>query len=247
MAKSAPAFQFYPADFVGGTMHLDLDAIGAYALLLCRQWMDGSLPAEPKKLAHICKKNINDFMPVWDEIKDKFVDVAEGRLINSRLESVRESQLALREKRSHSGAKGGLAKAKQMPKQKHSKGSMKNEDRRLEIESRKRDDDAFEIWWDLVPRKTKKPLARTAYGKALQVLRGRGVDDPYGHLAERMRAFSRSETAKGKYCPYPSTWLNQEQYDDDDAAWRSTANDVDPRGVGSAAQAYMELENGHKT
>lgn len=227
MAKYAPAFQFYPGDFIAGTLHLDAECIGCYVLLLCRQWLDGSVPNDPKKMALICKKTTQDFMPVWDEIKDKFVANSEGQLINQRLQDVRQQQLELSEKRSLAGSSKTPTKRKQKP----NKGSKKIEDGSPKLPTENMDA-IFDAWWGIVPNKIKRGAARAAYEKAAKLLADRGVESPHAYLTERMTRFAQSDKAKGEYCPYPSTWLNQEQYDDDPATWQrgSPRNNSDPRG-----------------
>lgn len=42
MAKAPPAFQFYPADFVAGTLHLSHEAIAEFALAISRNVMGDS-------------------------------------------------------------------------------------------------------------------------------------------------------------------------------------------------------------
>lgn len=137
MAKAPPSFQFYPADFLMGTQHLDTLAIGTYLLLLCYQWAHKQLPADRATLARISKLSESDFDEVWQTIADKFVEIKGGGYSNERLESVREKAVALSEKRQEYGSKGGLAKASRLLKQNSSKGSMKSEDRSMKIEDRK--------------------------------------------------------------------------------------------------------------
>lgn len=74
----APAFQFYPDDFMGGTADMTQSEVGAYILLLCRQWNSLSIPDDPDRLKLIAKG------PVSDHVLAKF---PEGR--NPRLELVR--------------------------------------------------------------------------------------------------------------------------------------------------------------
>jgi len=77
----APAFQFYPDDFMGGTADMTQSEVGAYILLLCRQWNSLSIPQDPERLKLIAKG------PVTDHVLAKFHD---GR--NPRLELVRSQR-----------------------------------------------------------------------------------------------------------------------------------------------------------
>lgn len=80
----------------------------------------------------------------------------------------------------------------------------------------------FDEWWSVYPRKTQKQTARAAYQRAIkriaesQQLNG---ESPAEWLLERTQAFSRSDKAKGDFCPYPATWLNQGRYEDDPREW----------------------------
>ena len=50
-----PAFQFYPGDYLSSTRvsMMTLEEQGAYVRLLCFCWSQGSLPADPEKLARL--------------------------------------------------------------------------------------------------------------------------------------------------------------------------------------------------
>lgn len=54
----APAFQFYPADWMASQrlQMLSLEEEGAYIRLLCYCWNHGSIPADPEKLARLIGK-----------------------------------------------------------------------------------------------------------------------------------------------------------------------------------------------
>lgn len=46
-----PAFQFYPDDFLAGTMHFTDAEAGLYIRLLCVQWSKGQLPCDNHMLS----------------------------------------------------------------------------------------------------------------------------------------------------------------------------------------------------
>ena len=74
----APAFQFYGDDFVAGTSDMTQAEVGAYILLLCRQWATGEIPADYDRLKLIAKGEVSD------HVLAKFPD---GK--NARMEKVR--------------------------------------------------------------------------------------------------------------------------------------------------------------
>ena len=251
MAKAPPSFQFYPSDFIVGTMHLDHQAIACYLLLLCFQWAHRKLPSDVQELAKICRFDAQKFPAVWGTIADKFVDDGNGGLYNERLESVRSKALALSEKRAEVGRKGGQAiakqKGKQKGKQKPSKGSMKYEDRSMNTEDRnlKTEDgslktDPFEEFWDLVPKKVAKKDCRKHYDAAVADLKGPNFD-PHAYLRERMAEYAASPKSKSKYGWEPRSWLRDGHYDDDPATWEERST----RELSHNEKLLAELENGN--
>lgn len=67
----APAFQFYPADFLADPRVAAMPpaAIGAYVLLLCYAWNSaeqGTLPADEAHLSRLCRLHPDD----WRELRD---------------------------------------------------------------------------------------------------------------------------------------------------------------------------------
>lgn len=85
---SSPAFQFYPGDFVTGTIHMTAEEIGGYMLLLCTQWEQGSLPPDPASLRRIARCSAK----ALTAILTKFVAGEDGQLRNERMESVRSER-----------------------------------------------------------------------------------------------------------------------------------------------------------
>jgi uncharacterized protein YdaU (DUF1376 family) len=76
--KKPPAFQFYADDFVSGVSDMTQSEVGAYILLLCRQWCAGEIPADPDRLRLIAKGEVSS------HVAAKFVN---GK--NQRMEQVR--------------------------------------------------------------------------------------------------------------------------------------------------------------
>lgn len=92
----APAFQFYPDDFLGGVADMTQAEVGAYILLLCAQWGRGEIPLEADRVAMIAKG------PVSQHVMAKFPG---GR--NQRMEQVRQKLEDFRKACSDAGRKGG--------------------------------------------------------------------------------------------------------------------------------------------
>jgi len=71
-----------------------------------------------------------------------------------------------------------------------------------------------DLIYNAYPRKTAKPSARKAIGKA--ILRIRGEKNPGMWLLNRTMAFAEAANGKElKFIPFPATWFNQERYNDD--------------------------------
>lgn len=117
MSEKSPAFQLYASDFLAGTAHHSDAEVGLYIRCLLREWLDGSLPA-----AFECAdETIVELLPrddpkrrrlAWKSVSRHFKDHPElpNRIIQPRLESVRDAQRAYREKQVASSQKGVAAR-----------------------------------------------------------------------------------------------------------------------------------------
>lgn len=108
--KNPPAFQFYPGDFLAdeNVMLMGLAARGAYITLICFCWREGSIPADPGRMARLCGVDGSAMNEVWPEIKPCFKasETDPSRLIHPRLEKERAKQLAFSSERQASGRRG---------------------------------------------------------------------------------------------------------------------------------------------
>lgn len=134
VAKNSPAFQFYPADFLGGVMAMSDEACGVYVKLLCAMWIaGGELPYCKVRLAKCASTLLEAFERVWPEVEPKFViatNNGHGVIRNARLTQVQR----LQELRAIAGSKGGKSsQAKHKAKSKQG-APMKSEERRLKSE-----------------------------------------------------------------------------------------------------------------
>lgn len=93
-------------DWLKGTRGMRADVRGVYMGLLLHQWEKGFIPSDVYELEEI-EREVNR---VWDKLKDKFVEIAPGKLQNQKLEEVREFW----QKQKQNGKKGGRPK-KQKP------------------------------------------------------------------------------------------------------------------------------------
>lgn len=82
-----PAFQFYPDDFIAGTIGMSPSERGAYITLLCHQWLHGWKPDDRMRLQNIVggrdSKDVLSLFPVEDD----------GRRRNQSIKAQREKAL----------------------------------------------------------------------------------------------------------------------------------------------------------
>lgn len=80
----------------------------------------------------------------------------------------------------------------------------------------------IETLYQKYPRKVGKRAALTAIENALTRCASRTGIDPLAFLTKRVEAFAASPVGQGDYCPNPSTWFNQDRFDDDTKEWART-------------------------
>ena len=119
--SKAPAFQFYAAEYLAdeNVQLLSLEQEGIYIRLLAYCWREGSIPAEPEKLARLCKGcSVGSLAGVLD----LFHAIGEdGRLSHRRLDEERIKHERYRLKQAMNGARGGRP-LKQNPDESQIKG-----------------------------------------------------------------------------------------------------------------------------
>jgi uncharacterized protein YdaU (DUF1376 family) len=93
--NAPPAFQFYPDDFIGGTVDLSPEDCGSYIRLLCYQWGRGQIPGDRVAIARVCGCQPSE------EVLAKFPDRK-----NPRLERERQKQIEYKASQSNSGKVG---------------------------------------------------------------------------------------------------------------------------------------------
>lgn len=86
------------AKYLVSFRHMTLEERGIYIDLLCFQWMNGSIPSDPKQLAKMLGSTITDLGRIWRDMSAYFEASPDGRLINKELDSVRRKAFKLRER-----------------------------------------------------------------------------------------------------------------------------------------------------
>jgi uncharacterized protein YdaU (DUF1376 family) len=110
----APAFQFYPKDFLtdSNVVVMSMAERGAYITLICSCWIDGSIPVDVARLARLCGTSTAAFRKLWPALAPCFRPTRRisDRLIHPRLEREREKQAIFREEQSRKGKASAAAR-----------------------------------------------------------------------------------------------------------------------------------------
>lgn len=109
--NKAPAFQFYPADYLADmrVRMLSWASRGLYMDLLCYCWREGWIPSDESAIAQLCNCHdlaiIEPCLSLFDSHPED-----EKKLIHKRLDSERKKQLVHSNERSTTGKKGAEAR-----------------------------------------------------------------------------------------------------------------------------------------
>ena len=106
-----PFMQLYVSDFVGDTLQLSTEQIGAYMLLLMAMWnAGGSLPDDDAKLARVARLSAKKWRAISADLLT-FFEREGGEIGHRRLtRELRKAQVKS-EARAAAGARGGAATA----------------------------------------------------------------------------------------------------------------------------------------
>lgn len=210
MKEKAPAFQFYPADFLSSSKvaRMTLTEIGAYTVLLCHAWLDDGLPTQVPEIAKLVRMSPARFEKLWAGALSECFQECDGKLLNIRLERERDKQASRRSRQALNGALGGR------PRKTHgfshgNPGGDGDEDSLSSLEE-KRDAD-FESFWVRYPRKDGKQGARVEWHRidpdeAAQRQIAADVD-----LRSRGPQWTKDG---GQFIPHAKTYLHQRRWED---------------------------------
>lgn len=110
MSKT-PYFPLYVSDFLGDTMHLSTEQVGAYMLMLMALWNSGGeLQDDEKKLARIARVSVKKWRSMRGEIAE-FFTVSNDIWTHERLVKERQKIAKVKRDNAFNGAKGGRAKS----------------------------------------------------------------------------------------------------------------------------------------
>lgn len=109
--EKAPAFQFYPKDFLTDekVVLMSNTETGIYIRLLCFCWLEGTLPLDTESLTRMARMPLKQFTKLWEKspLRSCFFVADDGRLHHGRLDQEREKQEIFARRQSDNGKKGG--------------------------------------------------------------------------------------------------------------------------------------------
>ena len=105
-----PYMQFFVADYLADTAHLNTTQHGAYLLLIMNYWQRGKpLPAKDEYLAQICRLNLDQ----WLEIKpviEEFFTIKKDQWTHKRIDKDLLAVMSKSTKRSEAGKASAVKK-----------------------------------------------------------------------------------------------------------------------------------------
>ena len=226
--KRPPCIDFYYDDFSAGVAAMHPCAVGIYIKTICFQWGHDLIPEDAETLQRIAGCSPQDFNEHWPAVREKFVEVEGGGLINERAQASMDKKVRISGKRSEAGKKGSRpSKSKRVSKTQSktkAQGSRKKEVGSNVIEELSA---SFADFWKVFPRGRKKSKAKAleAWEKAIAL---EGVDVEL--LIRRAAEYAGSDEGQGQYVKMPSTWLNQQCWQDDDFSWKEHTDADRPGG-----------------
>jgi hypothetical protein len=227
-----PAFQFYPADWRKdpSIQALSYEHRGIVFETLCilhelpergRLKLNGKPMSREfyARLLGLDKQILEEALTIILETGALKVD-EDGILYSSRM--VKDENL--RKIRQQSGSRGGNpALLKQNTTKNESEcnyqdkqtSEVEDEDVHEDIPSQEGESEGCDprLIYEAYPRKVGRPVALKAIVKAL-------ASEPFDSLLSKTEAFARAVQGKDQqYIAHPSTWFNQQRYNDDPSTW----------------------------
>lgn len=116
-APKSPAFQFYPKDWLSdeNVVCMTMEERGIYISLMAHCWLEGTIPADPKRVKKLLKLDEKVSLSTLKIVLDCFEETPtnKNRLFQKRLLTEHEKQKKWRKKCSAGGRKSKRGKALQ--------------------------------------------------------------------------------------------------------------------------------------
>lgn len=227
-----PFMQLYVSDFIGDTLHLTTEQIGAYMLTLMAMWnAGGKLPADEAKLARVARMSVKKWKVISGDLL-AFFHEEDGFISHNRLTKELQKSESKSQSRAAAGAEGGKAKALKDKEARVANASVLPQHLpdtiTREISSSLRSEETrapkvdaeFEAFWGVYPNKVGKRDAEKSFSRAVK----------RADLAAIMAGLRRyvAKTDDRPWCN-PATWLNQDRWADAPAAPPPQRSQAPPR------------------
>lgn len=247
---TAPAFQFYPKDFLSSTrvQRMSLTEVGVYIVLLSHAWLSGGIPTDTNEIAKLVKMPAGRFRRMWAGPLSECFTKRGAVLINERLDAERKKQIAFRDRQSENGRKGGRRGSQALPnplptekgspstrvmESANSKDVLQEKGERLDL--------AFEEFRDAYPKERRKGgyLVQQDYIAA-------AMDHGAARLLNALRNHIASEQwANPKHIPGMDTWLRDEHWrQEKPAAGAASSSAANPKTAGNVGAFQRFVERG---
>ena len=211
-----PSFPFYVMDWARDLDEHPLEIEGAWIRIVCRLWwsetrgeltrsreqwattLRTSIKASNNIISYIKKENIGTIV----ESENGFVTIRNRRMYDLYIDN-EKTRLRVQEHRARKQQKQDRNGIETSCTEKEKEKEDEKEDGRIIS-------DRFEMFWKEYPKRVGKKYARLVFLKL----------KPTGLLLQKMlmtlQAYKQTEQWQDiKYIPHPSTWLNQERWEDD--------------------------------
>ena len=215
MAKF-PHLPLWTDAYMADTLHLSHEEHGLYLMLLMTIWRspDCKIPNDLEWVKRRLRATDQQMENLVKNLLDEFFTTTGNHITQKRLKEEYE-YVRKKAKKNSASAKSRWQKEKQVCERSApiptpiSIGVTK-------VTPSPKSDDLFEIWYEPWPRKVGKGGARKAFKAALK-------KTDFETLCQGRDRFIEAASGQDKnYIPYPSTWLNQERWLDDDTAINPT-------------------------
>lgn len=234
-----PFMQLYVSDFIGDTLSLSTEQIGAYMLLLMAMWnAGGKLPSDESKLARVARMSVKKWKAIADDLMP-FFEVDGDVIRHNRLTKELQKSESKSQSRASAGAVGGAAKALKdkearqanaMRSSQHLPDTITREDSsslRSEESARVEKPDfqrEFEAeFWPVYPRKAGKGQAVKAYCTARKHTSSEII------VAGAQRYARERAGQDHSFTKHPATWLNGQCWLDEPSPPRGQSPPQTPR------------------
>jgi len=193
--SSLPYMQLYVSDYLADTAHLNATQHGAYMLLLMNYWQRGKpLDNSNDRLAFVARLTPEEWLDN-KEVLSEFFNIDGETWSHTRIETDLEKVREKSAKASFAGRSSGVQRA------------LNHKDKDKEEDIDKETTSAFDVFWDIYPRKVGKREAEKAFARATTVASTE-------EIIAGVQKYASDPNRVDTFTAHPTTWLNQGRWSD---------------------------------